>query len=128
MKLLLKSDDQRDPHREEPQGPRDVEDRDHGSCESPAILLLTTQELTRADDQAHTDDDPDPPHPGRYQCPPDDGDAGQDGPDSREEISEMLADTDAEVLMHGTEDGDGGLSLSLSIPGSALVRASEGTR
>jgi len=48
----------------------------------------------------------------------DDTDADQHGPDAGEEVAEVLADSDSQVLVQGTEDG--GMHLALLRPESRV--------
>ena len=125
---LRGSSHQRDTHCEQPDGPGDVEDRDRGSCQTPSPLLVGAEELCRADEQSGADDDPGPPEPDwQRRSIADDGDADQHGPDAGEEVAEVFADPDPEVLVQGPENGSVDLELLRPEVGSAYARASAGT-
>src|ERR687892_2048327 len=100
---LKGSDDQGDPQAEQPDGPGDVQDEDRRPGQCPSPLSVRPEELRGAHREPGADHDAWPAEPGRQGIPEHDGDPDEDRPQPGQQVPEVLADPDAQVLVEGAE-------------------------
>src|SRR5690242_3872204 len=108
-----------DPERDEPDGPRDVCDRDDRAGQFPAALLIGAHELERPDQHCSAGRDADPAQPAGQDVSRQDRGRDEQCPRPRQEVAQMLADAHPEQAV---ECGEEHLDRSTRRDGIGAIR------